>query len=73
MVSRLPWSEELPRLWIATMRPMPVMIPVNMQYFRRDSGRPKPESEQRLFKDLLKTCQSGGSCRKFSPREAVFS
>jgi hypothetical protein len=36
MVSRLPWSKELPRLWIATMRPTPVMIPVNMQYFRRE-------------------------------------
>jgi len=23
-----------------------------MPYFRRDSGRPKPESEQRLFKNL---------------------
>src|SRR3989338_67021 len=33
MVSRLPWSKELPRLWIATMRPTPVMIPVNMALF----------------------------------------
>jgi hypothetical protein len=33
MVSCLPWSEELPRLWMATMRPKPVMIPVNMRLF----------------------------------------
>jgi len=32
-VSRLPWCEVLPRLWMATMRPTPVMIPVNMQLF----------------------------------------
>jgi hypothetical protein len=38
MVSRLPWSKELPRRWIATMRPTPVMIPVNMRYFRREMG-----------------------------------
>ena len=33
MVRRLPWSEELPWLWMATMRPKPVMIPVNMGLF----------------------------------------
>jgi hypothetical protein len=35
-VSRLPWFNELPRLWTATMRPKPVMIPVNIEYFRRE-------------------------------------
>jgi hypothetical protein len=33
MVRRLPWSEELPRLWTATMRPKPVIIPVNIAIF----------------------------------------
>jgi hypothetical protein len=38
MVSRLPWCEELPRLWMATMRPTPVMIPVNMTLFSQGFG-----------------------------------
>ena len=35
MVRRLPWLKELPRSWTAVMRPTPVMIPVNILYFRR--------------------------------------
>jgi hypothetical protein len=35
----LPWSEELPWLWMATMRPKPVMIPVNMGYCLRRGQR----------------------------------
>jgi hypothetical protein len=32
----LPWCKERPRSWMATIRPTPVMIPVNIAvYFRR--------------------------------------
>jgi hypothetical protein len=48
MVSRLPWSKELPRLWIATMRPTPVMIPVNMSYFRREMADIAPQKREGL-------------------------
>jgi hypothetical protein len=33
MLSRLPWSKELPRAWRAAMRPTPVMMPVNIRVF----------------------------------------
>jgi hypothetical protein len=46
MVRRLPWSEELPRLWMATMRPKPVMIPVNMPPFSQGIGRPRDEARK---------------------------
>jgi hypothetical protein len=39
MLRRLPWVEELPRACTATMRPTPVMIPVNMPLFSQGLGR----------------------------------
>ena len=59
MLRRLPWVEELPRAWTATMRPTPVMIPVNMQVFSQGLGRLDGPGAQFLDSECVVTGDAG--------------
>jgi hypothetical protein len=49
MVRRLPWVEELPSALTATMRPKPVMIPVNILIFSQGTGPFCPRSPINVY------------------------